>query len=146
MTAEATYSTAEVCELLRISKSTLFRWEKDGLITPPDRDLQQQRQYTIDHIREIGAWRLRKQLEQVTKAESDPSAEERMDSLAEYISLTKFVAFDDISGLYELAERTELSTRTMQQLLRAASEREPTDEAFQLIVGELVGARTPEPD
>ena len=69
-----------------------------------------------------------------------------MDSLAEHISLTKFVAFEDISGLYELAERTELSTRTMQQLSRAASEREPTDEAFQLIVGELVGARTPEPD
>jgi DNA-binding transcriptional MerR regulator len=144
MTAEPTYSTAEVCELLRISKSTLFRWEKEGLISPPGRDLQQQREYTLDHIREIGAWRLRKQLEQVTKAEGDPSAEERMDSLAEYISLTKFVAFGDISGLYELAERSELSTRTMQQLLRAAAEREPTDEAFQLIVGELVGSRTSE--
>ena len=57
MMAEATYSTAEVWQLLRISKSTLFRWEKDGLITPPDRDLRQQRQYTIDHIREVGAWR-----------------------------------------------------------------------------------------
>ena len=32
------YKTNEVCEMFDISRATLFRWEREGLITRPPRD------------------------------------------------------------------------------------------------------------
>jgi len=49
-------STVEVCGLFDISKATLFRWEREGLISTPPRDWRNWRLYTetnVDEIRRI---------------------------------------------------------------------------------------------
>jgi DNA-binding transcriptional MerR regulator len=47
------YKTIEVCELFDVSRATLFRWEREGLISGPSRDWRNWRLYTPRHIKEI---------------------------------------------------------------------------------------------
>ncbi len=47
------YKTIEVCEMFDVSKATLFRWEREGLISGPPRDWRNWRVYTPDNIKEI---------------------------------------------------------------------------------------------
>lgn len=47
------YRAKEVCDMLNISKKTLFEWEKEGFIEPIDRDWRQWRVYTQADIRNI---------------------------------------------------------------------------------------------
>lgn len=47
------YKTIEVCELFDVSRATLFRWEREGLISGPSRDWRNWRLYTALHIKEI---------------------------------------------------------------------------------------------
>lgn len=47
------YKTVEVCELFDVSRATLFRWEREGLISGPSRDWRNWRLYTAQHIKEI---------------------------------------------------------------------------------------------
>jgi hypothetical protein len=47
------FSTIEVCELFDISKATLYRWEREGLISMPSRDWRNWRLYTSSNISEI---------------------------------------------------------------------------------------------
>ena len=50
------YKTNDICEIFDISKATLFRWEKEGLISGVGRDWRNWRLYTdrtIDEIRKI---------------------------------------------------------------------------------------------
>ncbi len=47
------YKTIEVCELFDVSRATLFRWEREGLISGPSRDWRNWRLYTAQHIKEI---------------------------------------------------------------------------------------------
>jgi len=47
------YSTLEVCHLFDISKATLYRWEREGLISMPSRDWRNWRLYTTTNIEEI---------------------------------------------------------------------------------------------
>jgi DNA-binding transcriptional MerR regulator len=140
------YTPAEVCEIFDISKSTLFRWEKEGRISSPDRDLRQQRWYTQGHMAEIGRLLFRRQAQQLANTEHQPGAEQRMDALHEQISLNKFAVLGDIRGLYELAERETLAKATIRQLLLEASRRDPSDEAFRWIVKRVIGSRIPDPD
>jgi len=50
---EDEYSTAEVCRILEISKPTLFRWEKLGIIGLPDRDYKGYRVWKRNQILEL---------------------------------------------------------------------------------------------
>jgi DNA-binding transcriptional MerR regulator len=50
---EKRYKTVEVCKLFDISKATLFRWERAGLISGPPRDWRNWRVYTPRNIKEI---------------------------------------------------------------------------------------------
>lgn len=52
-TTRKRYKTIEVCELFDVSRATLFRWEREGLITGPSRDWRNWRLYTPQHIKEI---------------------------------------------------------------------------------------------
>jgi DNA-binding transcriptional MerR regulator len=45
--------TIEVCKLFDVSKATLFRWEREGLISGPPRDWRNWRLYTAQNIKEI---------------------------------------------------------------------------------------------
>jgi DNA-binding transcriptional MerR regulator len=47
------YKTVEVCKLFDVSKATLFRWERAGLISGPPRDWRNWRVYTHQNIKEI---------------------------------------------------------------------------------------------
>lgn len=47
------YKTNEVCEMFDISRATLFRWEREGLITGPPRDWRNWRLYTVENIEQI---------------------------------------------------------------------------------------------
>ncbi len=135
------FTPAEVCDLFGISKSTLLRWEREGLIIAPPRDLhQRQRCYTQKHMAEIGRPLLQKWYQQLAMAEHEPHARQRLESLAERVSLIKFVAFGDLSGLYEMAEREALSEETIKQLIHEALQYEPSDPIFRRIV-EVIEAK-----
>jgi ActR/RegA family two-component response regulator len=47
------YSSKDVCEQLQISKSTLFKWEREGLITKVRRDWRGWRLYDAHNMEEI---------------------------------------------------------------------------------------------
>jgi DNA-binding transcriptional MerR regulator len=53
VSAQKRYKTIEVCELFDVSRATLFRWEREGLISGPSRDWRNWRLYTTQHIKEI---------------------------------------------------------------------------------------------
>ncbi len=47
------FKTIEVCRLFDVSRATLFRWEREGLISDPIRDWRNWRLYTQQNIKEI---------------------------------------------------------------------------------------------
>jgi len=47
------YKTRDICKIFDISKATLFRWEKDGLISNVGRDWRNWRLYSKQNIKEI---------------------------------------------------------------------------------------------
>ncbi len=47
------FKTIEVCKLFDVSRATLFRWEREGLISDPPRDWRNWRVYTTQNIKEI---------------------------------------------------------------------------------------------
>ncbi len=47
------YKTNQVCTLFDVSRATLFRWERDGLIAGPPRDWRNWRLYSSDNVDEI---------------------------------------------------------------------------------------------
>jgi len=47
------YKTREVCKLFDVSRATLFRWEREGMISGPRRDWRNWRMYTVQNIKEI---------------------------------------------------------------------------------------------
>lgn len=47
------FSTIEVCQFFDISKATLYRWEREGLISMPSRDWRNWRLYSEANIEEI---------------------------------------------------------------------------------------------
>jgi hypothetical protein len=52
-TRNRSFSTIEVSHLFDISKATLYRWEREGLISMPSRDWRNWRLYTSTNISEI---------------------------------------------------------------------------------------------
>lgn len=50
---EKGFKTYQVCGLFDISKATLFRWERTGVITGPPRDWRNWRLYTRKNVDEI---------------------------------------------------------------------------------------------
>ena len=47
------FKTRDICKLYDISRSTLFRWETDGLITGVERDWRGWRLYHEKNLKEI---------------------------------------------------------------------------------------------
>lgn len=125
------YSPAEVCELLGISRSTLFRWEAEGKIPPPDRDYLGNRQYTSEHVEAL----LRVLIERTAERKGPDFAKKQ--KLGEYLqlhSLYKFINSQDIIGLRELAEHESLASKTIHRLLQEALKYDPADDFFKRII------------
>ena len=127
------HSPAQVCKRFGISKSTLFRWEADGLIPVPDRDLRGERRYTQAHCeaiaRIIQKRRHRQRYAQIV-AEDAQDARSKLVKLGEQNALFKFVHFHDPTGLAELREYSPLQPSTIRQLLRVALEEYDPDEGL----------------
>jgi DNA-binding transcriptional MerR regulator len=49
------YKTQDICRLFDISKATLFRWEREGLISNVSRDWRSWRLYNEKNVQEIKA-------------------------------------------------------------------------------------------
>jgi DNA-binding transcriptional MerR regulator len=47
------YKTMDICKRFDISKATLFRWEKEGLISNVGRDWRNWRLYSEQNMKEI---------------------------------------------------------------------------------------------
>lgn len=121
MTQERTYSPVEICEMFDISKSTLLRWERDGVISSAKRDPHtDQRLYTQENIHEISDLR-HEQLARRYEKMSDREDVEGMARIQEELSTWKVIKGEMI-GLEELAGFSGLSARTIRQLCRIALE------------------------
>jgi DNA-binding transcriptional MerR regulator len=51
--ASESYKACQICDLFDISKATLFRWEREGVIARPTRDWRNWRLYTRKNVDEI---------------------------------------------------------------------------------------------
>jgi molybdopterin-binding protein len=51
----ARYTRSQVATLLHVTPKTLYNWERDGKIAPPQRDARGWRWYTEEHLRAIRA-------------------------------------------------------------------------------------------
>jgi DNA-binding transcriptional MerR regulator len=124
-----TYSTAEICEMFGISKSTLFRWEREGLLPHINRDLSGQRLYTQDHLIAISE-RQKKQLGKRFASAIAAGDQNGLLQISEALALRKFLE-GDITGLYELAELPTISEETIKQLMQIGLEQHtPRDQTF----------------
>lgn len=141
MVSDRTYTTAEVCELFNISKSTLFRWEREGILPPIPRDLGGQREYGKEHLRKISdkqKEKIHRRLDQIAE-KSEP---DNQMVLFETLSLNKFLEGNTI-GLFELREHDQISAQTQMQLLKIAVDQyRPGDPIFNEII-EIVYKNNP---
>lgn len=134
MAEESIYSPAEVCEKLNISKSTLFRWEDNGYIPAPDRNLRGERRYTQSDLEAIARFvqsrRHRQRYAQIL-AEDNEDTRPKLEELGEQNALFKFVNLRNPTGLAELREYSPLQPSTICELLRvAANDYNPTEDRF----------------
>ncbi len=123
------YSTAEICEMFNISKSTLFRWEKVGQLPVVPRDISGQRKYTIEHISAISE-RQKQQLGKQFAHAIKTGDETNLLQISEALSMRKFLE-GDMTGIYELAELPEISHDTLRQLMQIGLDQfKPGDQIF----------------
>ena len=126
---QTTYSTAEICEMFGISKSTLFRWEREGQLPPISRDISGQRLYTQEHLNAISE-RQKKQLGKRYASAIAANDQNSLLQISEALALRKFLE-GDIIGLYELAELDSISEETLRQLMQIGLEQyAPNDKTF----------------
>jgi hypothetical protein len=125
MSMESILTPAQVCRRFSISKSTLFRWEAEGHIPVPDRNLRGDRCYTPANCEAIArfvqARRHRRRYKQIL-AEGTRDKRSRLAALGERNALFKFVNLRDPTGLAELREYSPLQPSTIRQLLTVAVE------------------------
>ena len=138
-----TYSPSEICELFKITRTTLFRWENKNKISPVRRKGGRERQYTQTHIAEIAQIQL-DNLKKEHRLASKSENEIWMSQILQTKSIIKTLYLEDLSGIYELAESLEtLSKETIRELLLKAADLEPDDALFEGII-ELIHMKTPQ--
>ena len=93
---DQTYTTAEICEMFGISKSTLFRWEKEDQLPHIPRDINGQREYALEHIHAISE-RQKKQLGRRYAHAIKVGNETSLLRISEAVAIRKFLE-GDITG------------------------------------------------
>ena len=134
MSRKSVYSPAQICRKFDISKSTLFRWEDNGYIPAPDRNLRGERCYTQSDLEAIARFfqsrRHRQRYAQIL-AEDNEDTRPKLEELGEQNALFKFVNLRDPTGLVELREYSPLQPSTIRQLLKVAVEKcDPNGDRF----------------
>jgi DNA-binding transcriptional MerR regulator len=133
MPLDSRYSPAEVCDLFDISKSTLLRWEREGTLPAPSRNVADQREPRIYSQRDVQIIARKQEDELGTKYQAASRRLDeykrdgreqnlgRLQELLQLRSLRKFLAGNEL-GLAELSEYPQLQPRTLRVLLRLALE------------------------
>ena len=132
MKKEKTYRPVDLYTMFDISKSTLFRWEKDKDCPPVERDEDGERRYTQAHVHWLGAKkfaRIKRQYQIAIKNEDLA----RMEELHRLMTKYKVLYLENSTGFEEL-QHQELSPETIKALLLEATEYDPGDEAFKKII------------
>jgi|HubBroStandDraft_5_1064220.scaffolds.fasta_scaffold53694_2 hypothetical protein len=129
------FTTAEVCDLFGISRSTLFRWEKDPDFPSVGRDRGKanMRLYGKSEMRAVRT----KSMSGLFRAASRDNDIEALRGAHELLYLRKLQSGDfvGIDELRSFAEDNRLSPGTLQQLVRLAGERvDPEDENFRNLI------------
>ena len=79
------YRTSEACEKTGISRATLFRWLKEGILERPHRDRRGWRMFTEDDLNKIKAEARRIEVEYISlrweKTKADKSREQLVEEL-----------------------------------------------------------------
>jgi len=148
MSGENVYSPAQVCRKFDISKSTLFRWEAEGHIPAPDRNLRGERHYTQSDFETIARFvqsRWHRQRYAQILAEDTQGTRSKLVELGEQNALFKFVNLRDPTGLVELREYSPLQPSTIRQLLRVAlDDYDPSEDRFWDIIDVVCETSRPE--
>jgi DNA-binding transcriptional MerR regulator len=111
------YSTDEVCKMLNVSKSTLFRWERDELIPPVKRGgPKNQREYTLKHLEKIIDIQEKKLGKQFESSDIITNKKE-LNELWQSVALRKYIA-GDLTGIMELLSYPELSNKIIKALMQ----------------------------
>ncbi len=132
MKKDKKYLPVEIYKMFDISKSTLFRWEKEEGFPPLERGDNGERQYNHEHVRWLGAKkvaRLRRQYDLASKSEDLV----RMNEIQRLSTMYKVLYLEDATGLAEL-EYHQYPAETLKEFLRKAAEYEISDSAFKQIV------------
>lgn len=136
MEKELLFTPAELSDMLGISKSTLLRWEREGLLTPPRRDFSDQRQqrlYGAEHLRAIAEIQRRALRKEYAYVGLDKTWDERAaGDVLESLALLKFLQGGDVgrTGLKELRRHERLRPKTIRILYRVADRYELGDEEW----------------
>lgn len=135
MTSRRNYSPVEICQIFGISKSTLLRWEREGLLNHIKRDIQTgDREYTQEDIQVIYS-KLAEQLGRQYERSINADDSEAVLRIHEKAALQRFVTGDVFIGLETLDALDHLSGEAVTQLLHEAKEKyEPTDPVFSQIL------------
>lgn len=133
MEPERTYSPVEICEMFGISKSTLLRWEREGIISSVKRDPNSdQRQYTQQNVRKIGQQLARQLVRQFSRTVETDSMEEARRAY-EALYMWKFFQGEP-NSLDALENYPGLSAESIRKLCRIGLERyEPSSPMFHRI-------------
>ena len=100
MPEELTSSTIEVCEMFDISKTTLFRWEREGKLGHIRRDERDRRVFTRQNLEKVCYQKIRKRYEKIEDRNQDLNRQEFLE-LEHLKSVDKFLT-GDLTGLEEL--------------------------------------------
>ena len=132
MKKDKKYLPVDIYTMFDISKSTLFRWEKEASFPPLERGDNGERQYNQTHVRWIGekkVERLKRQYKFAIKAEDL----ERMEEIQTLLTKYKVLYLEDPTGLVEL-EYHHYSDETIKKLLEKATDYETNSPAFRQIL------------
>lgn len=125
------YSPVEICQIFGISKSTLLRWEREGVLKDIKRDIRTgEREYSQEDIHVIYE-RLAEQLSLQYKRSLEAGDTEAALRIHERTALQRLIQGEVFIGLQTLNALDHLSKEAIDQLLQIAREQyEPADPAY----------------
>ncbi len=127
------YSPSEISSMFNISKSTLYRWEQEGKLSRVKKNLNGEREYTKNQVKEIAHIQIETLGRQYQRALTEEDIE-RMRQIHETFSMIKAVYLEDNIGFRELAEYNTLTENTIRQLLLKALTLSVNDTLFRGII------------
>lgn len=134
---ERRYSTADLCSFFNISKSTLFRWEKQSWFPQVGRNRNDDRQYSPIHLQAISQQVDPGRFRRAASAEDDGLLAETEEAQAFH----KFLINRDNTDLRHL-RYLRLGEQTIKHLLRIAIEEYgPSDSTFWEIIQTINGQK-----